>query len=121
MIEDMVPVPAEDLPIVQGWRVLVQLAEPKEQSAGGIILPDQTKDAQVYLCSLGLVVGIGPLCWKHGKFQDCDPWCQVGDWITLGHSAGQALEVRGTRFRLIYDENVMAVVPNPMALKIYVE
>ena len=121
MILEMEPVPETDLPEVQGWRVLVQLAEPKEESAGGIILPDQTKEAQQYLCSLGRVIGVGPLCWKHPKFQNCDPWCKVGDWIALSHSAGQALEVRGKRLRLIYDENVMAVVPTPEALKIYVE
>src|SRR5262245_46818991 len=47
-----------------GYMVLVQLRRPRLKSDGGIIMPDQVKDADRYRTQTGLVRALGPYCFK---------------------------------------------------------
>lgn len=113
-------IPVDELPVPKGYRILIRMAEPKRQTAGGIILADTSIEAEQYMMYLGKVEAMGELCYHHKKFENGDPWCQVGDWIAFGQHAGQILEMKGQRFKLINDDNVMAVIPKPEIMKVYV-
>lgn len=81
-------------PIPVGWRILVDPLEPKSVSDGGIILADETTQAEMHLNYVGRVVASGPLCYRHSKFADGGEWCKVGDWIAYGQYAGQTITVK---------------------------
>ncbi len=109
-----------NLPKPTGYRLLIEPVQVKQQSAGGIALPEQAVKAQEYLRYIGKVVAMGPEAYQHEKFQGA--WCEVGDWIAYGQYAGQELVVRteeGPRkLRLINDDEVLARV-DPQQMMIY--
>jgi len=84
----------KDWPVPVGWRILVDPATPKTVTEAGIILSSETQLTELYNNYVGLVVAMGPLCYKHDKFGGCEPWCKVGDWIAYGQHAGQSITVR---------------------------
>lgn len=103
-----------------GYRLLIEPVQVKEQTSGGIALPEQHIKAQEHLRYIGKVVAAGPEAYQHEKFRDA--WCEVGDWIAYGQYAGQELVIRtedGPRkLRLINDDEVLARV-NPEQMMIY--
>jgi len=115
----------KDYPIPAGWRVLIEPIKIEEKTQGGIVLPERAKEAKEHLRHIGRVVAMGPLCYKHVKFQDCDPWCSVGDMVAYGAYSGQQMQVRNSdgndyvALRLINDDEVLAVIPSPDSVMIY--
>lgn len=103
-----------------GYRLLVEPVQVKQETAGGIALPEQAVKAQEYLRYIGKVVAMGPEAYQHDKFHGA--WCEVGDWIAYGQYAGQELMVRSEdgpkKLRLINDDEVLARV-NPDQMMIY--
>lgn len=103
-----------------GYRLLVEPVQVKQETAGGIALPEQAVKAQEYLRYIGKVVAMGPEAYKHQKFDGA--WCEVGDWIAYGQYAGQELMIRSEdgpkKLRLINDDEVLARV-NPDQMMIY--
>ena len=111
----------EDMPIPTGFRILVEMLEVRTVTAGGVHISDESIEAQKYMCFIGGVVSMGPLCYNHRKFDGAGPWCQVGDWVAFGQNAGQSMTIKGRDFRLLNDENILALIPDPSVIKIYVE
>jgi len=87
-----------DWPQPVGWRILVQPATPASVSEGGIIMAEETMNAERHLNYVGLVLRLGPLCYKHPKFLNengvGEPWVKEGDWVAYGQYAGQKIQVR---------------------------
>lgn len=111
--------PERPIPIL--WRILVAPLEAPTVSAGGIVLEaTQTREAFEYLNFIGEVLAMGPLCYKHPKFLGGEPPVKVGDWIAFGRYAGQDQRVNGNKYRLINDDEVLNIVPNPKSVFIYV-
>ena len=75
------PLRNPDWPKAVGWRILIDPLKPKSVSDGGILIVDETQHAQKCLNYVGRVVDMGPLCYKHAKFEGGDPWCKIGDWM----------------------------------------
>jgi len=124
-------IPEDILPKPVGWRMLIEPIRVEERTKGGLYLPDQAKQAKEYLRYIGYVRAQGELCYRHHKFADPAtgllgaPWCAVGQWIVFNQHEGQEVQVRGPngkpiKLRLINDDAVLAVAPNPEALLIYV-
>jgi len=113
-------VPYAKLPEPKGWAILIEMARPKTESEGGIIFSDNVLDAQNYLQFTGLVVKVGEQAYRHSKFGDTKPWCKEGDWVVIGQHAGQQLMIGDRTFRMIDDDHVKAVLPDPSILKVYV-
>lgn len=102
---------ADDVLQPAGWRILVKVPKPPEKTKGGIILSDQSQDIEAMLNNLGVVVGMGPLCFKDPKkFGDVGIWCQVGDTVMLGKYAGIRMLIDSEEYRLVNDEEVLGVV-----------
>lgn len=108
-----------------GWRILVEPVEVKRKSEGGIVFAEESVRAQEYLRYIGTVVDVGPLAYTGEKFRPhpnapAHPWCKVGDVVAFGKYAGQEVVARQgeeqKRFRLINDDEVLAVVQNPAAI-----
>lgn len=105
-----------------GWRILVEPVEVQRQTAGGILLAEESVKAQEYLRYVGKVVDMGELAYMDPKFRPhpnakATPWCKVGDFIAHGKYAGQEViaNVDGEqkRYRLLNDDEVLAVVKDP--------
>lgn len=120
-----------DHPIPVGYKILIEPIHIEERTRGGLYLPDQAIEAKEHLRNVARVLALGPLCYKHKKFEvdgvPQPPWCKVGDFISFNVYSGEKQLVRrknGERgwveLRLINDDQVVAVVQNPDSVRIYV-
>ena len=116
-----------NLPITPvGYRLLIEPLKPQAKYKGLIALPSETQDAQDHLMYVGRVVAMGADCYNHPKFNG-KAWCEIGDYVTHGKYAGQKFELKAratdedyVTYRLLNDDEVLAVVHDPSAVKIYV-
>jgi co-chaperonin GroES (HSP10) len=79
-----------------GARVLVQLRTVVKRSAGGLYLPEETRDFNKGITCLGLVREIGPLAFCNRETMEPWPegvWVQVGDLVMVERHAGRRFEV----------------------------
>jgi len=107
-----------------GWRLLVEPVQVRTQSDGGIILAAESVRAQEFLRYVGKVVDAGSLAYHDARFGG-QAWCAVGDHVAYAKYAGQEVivnpdvpEGEPKRYRLINDDEVLAVIPDPSAIMI---
>ena len=123
-----------DYPVPTGYRLLIEPIKIEETTASGLVLPAQAVEAKEHLRSIGRVIAMGPLAYQHEKFQveqdGAGPpvpqaWCKVGDFVAYATYSGHEIRVRNkaggyTAVRLINDDEVMAVIPDPQSVLTYV-
>ena len=88
-----------------GHRVLVRCIPAERVSAGGIVLPDNKREDQSQVRAE--LVDVGPTAWK--AFDDGEPWAKPGDFVWHQKHAGHCFEHEGESFRVLNDEDVIAV------------
>lgn len=124
----------EGLPAMMLWRVMVMPVQPKKVSKGGILLPEQSRDAESHLQFVGKLVAMGPLAGTSGKFVRPGLWnwlrfvlggateygLKVGDWVIYGRYSGQRVEYKGTRLILMNDDEIIARATSVDGFKVYV-
>lgn len=113
-----------NIPRPTGYRLLIEPIQVEAKTESGFLLPEVAKKAKEVLRYIGKVVAIGPEAYKHDKFEG-GRWCEVGDWIAYGQYAGQEIAIKNqtsgvTLFRIINDDEVLAKIPDPKAVLIYV-
>ena len=114
------------MPEPKGYRILIEPIKIEEKTRGGLVLPSQSIEAKEHLRAIGRVMAMGSLCYQHTKFGDAGPWCEVGDWVVYNTYAGQERRLvnkSGSGYvavRFINDDEVVAVLPDPTAVLIYV-
>jgi co-chaperonin GroES (HSP10) len=105
-----------------GYFMLVEERKAENKSKGGIVLPSEAIDAQQYLNMFGKVVAMGDNCYRHKEFQNT-PWCELGDLIMFHKHSGMRIDVKAvngedeTRYRLLKDNDVLAVVNDPDVIR----
>ena len=106
------------LPQPSGWRILVLVSDIQEKSAGGIYIPDSAKHNERNLSSIGQIITLGPLAYARPDLGVDLPWCKEGDWVIFGRYAGSRIEVEGREYRLMNDEEILAVLPEAIKDKV---
>jgi co-chaperonin GroES (HSP10) len=79
-----------------GSRVLVQIRNPKQKTASGIILDVGTVETEKWNTQSAKVIGIGPLAFKNRNTMDSWPegnWCQGGDFVRVPKYGGDRWEI----------------------------
>jgi co-chaperonin GroES (HSP10) len=100
------------------WRMAVQIAEPPETSAGGIITPEEYRDNQEFTSYVGQVRSMGPLCYTAITRSKMDlskaHGCKIGDWVQFGAHDGERLRTQdGTLWVILSDTQIMCVTKTP--------
>ncbi len=103
----------ERMPGPTGWRVMILPYRGKNQTAGGVLLPDQVVDSSQLATVVGYVLKMGPLCYKdRTKFPD-GPWCKEGDWVIFARYAGSRFRIDGGEVRILNDDEIIATILDP--------
>ena len=106
----------EVLPIVPGYHLLIRPVSVKQETKGGIILPDSTKEDIAYLTTVGKVLVIGDDAYMdEDKFPN-GPWCEAGNYVCYGKHTGQKFFYKGIKLLLLYDDQISMVVEDPKDL-----
>ena len=110
----------KQLPRPAGYRILCAIPEAEkefEESSVGLIKADETMRNEETLTTVLFVVSMGPDCYVDKAKFPSGPWCKQGDFILVKPHVGSRLVIHGREFRIIYDDNVDAVVDDPRGIK----
>lgn len=106
-----------------GHRVLVQYRKSKDRTAGGIIIPEKSQEAEALQTTVVKVVSMGAGCYKNYKTNGADwgggPWCEVGDLVQVPKYAGQRFKVGDVWFSMLNDDNILGKVTDVNAIMPY--
>ena len=101
------------LPKPTGWRMLVLPFKMKETTKGGLVLAETTLERQQVASQVGLVMAMGPQCYKDKERYPEGPWCKEKDWIMFARYAGSRIKIDGGEMRLLNDDEVLATIDSP--------
>ena len=101
------------LPKPTGWRLLVLPFKMKEKTKGGLVLAETTLEKQQAASQVGLVMAMGPDCYKDKERYPDGPWCKVKDWVMFARYAGSRIKIDGGEMRLLNDDEVLATIDSP--------
>ena len=87
-----------------GDRVLVEPIEEKEQTVGGIIIPDSAKEKPMQ----GKVMAVGKKLDKDGKEIAFD--VKKGDTVLLPKYGGTEIKLDGKKLQLVREEDLLGVL-----------
>ena len=87
-----------------GDRVLIEPIEEKEQTVGGIIIPDSAKEKPMQ----GKVIAVGKKLDKDGKEINFD--VKKGDIVLLPKYGGTEVKIGDKKLQLVREEDLLGVV-----------
>jgi co-chaperonin GroES (HSP10) len=105
-----------------GYFMLLEERRAITKTAGGILLAPETQDAQQYLCQIGKVVAMGEQCYTHDAFNG-NAWAKLGDDVLFHKHSGIRIDLKSDkhdepiRYRLLKDNDLVAVVTDPDRIK----
>ena len=102
-----------NLPRPTGWRLLVLPFKMKEKTKGGVILAEDTLERQQVASQVGLVMAMGPQCYKDKERYPEGPWCKEKDWVMFARYAGSRIKIEGGEMRLLNDDEILATIDSP--------
>lgn len=112
-----------------GSRVLVQIRNPKQTTASGIIIDPGSKDTEKWNTQVAKVITLGPLAFKNRNTMESWPegsWCQPGEYVRVAKYGGDRWEVPyGTRetalFVIFNDLDIIGrVTGDPLAIRAFI-
>ena len=81
-------------------RVLILPNPAEEKTAGGLIIPDTAKDTAL----AGKVIAVGP------GTSEIKMEVKVGDQVLYGKYAGQEINVDGTDYLIMKQQDILAII-----------
>ena len=101
------------VPQPTGWRMLVLPFKMKDKTKGGVLLAEDTLERQQVASQVGLVIAMGPQCYKDKERYPEGPWCKVKDWVMFARYAGSRIKIDGGEMRLLNDDEILATIDSP--------
>jgi co-chaperonin GroES (HSP10) len=72
-----------------------------------------TLEKQQVASQVGLVMAMGPQCYKDKERYPEGPWCKEKDWVMFARYAGSRIKIEGGEMRLLNDDEVLATIDSP--------
>ena len=105
------------LPVPVGYRVLVAMPQVEETFDGtNLLKTDTTKSHETVMSIIGLVLDMGEQAYADEDRFPTGPWCKQGDYVMFRANSGTRFRVGGTEYRLMNDDSIEAVVPDPTGI-----
>jgi co-chaperonin GroES (HSP10) len=111
-----------------GSRVIVQVRKAKNQTAGGIYIPEEARKTEASNTQIAKVVAIGCLAYKNRNTMEPWPegaWCEVGAYVRAPKYGGDRWSVRSgdeeIEFVMFNDLDILAeVTGDPTAIRAFI-
>lgn len=109
--DSSVPDP-DPLPRINPYLILIRPLKVKEQSKGGILLPETFTERADYLATVGRILSVGELA-----YHDDDVWPRafnkVGDIVVYPKFGGEKLRYKGVSLVLFKPYDIKLTVDSP--------
>lgn len=106
----------QQIPKPVGYRVLIALPTIEEAYESGIVKADRTLNEERILSTMGIVLDMGGEAYSDKERFPNGPWCKVGDFVMFRPNSGTRFKVNGQELRLLNDDSIEAVVPDPKGI-----
>lgn len=107
----------EQLPKPVGYRVLVALPDIDDYYQNTSLLKTDNEKHREYIMSImGVVIDMGADAYSDKERFPEGPWCKQGDYVMFRMNTGTRFKVNGKEFRLMNDDSVEAVIPDPSGI-----
>lgn len=103
----------QQIPKPVGYRVLIALPTIEEKYESGIVKAERTLHEERILSTMGIVLDMGAEAYTDKDRFPNGPWCKVGDFVMFRPNSGTRFKVNGQELRLLNDDSIEAVVPDP--------
>lgn len=111
-----------------GSRVIVQVRKAKNQTAGGIYIPEEARKTEASNTQIAKVVAIGCLAYKNRNTMESWPegaWCEVGAYVRAPKYGGDRWTVKSgeeeVEFVMFNDLDILAeVTGDPTAIRAFI-
>lgn len=109
-LENMLPLPV-------GYRVLIALPQVKETfDETNLIKSSQTRHEEHIMSIIGMVVDMGGQAYADETRFPTGAWCKQGDYVMFRANSGTRFRIGDTEYRLMNDDSIEAVVPDPSGI-----
>ena len=107
----------EAIPRPTGYHVLIALPNVEETFSDSMLLKaERTVREEYILSTIGLVLDMGDQAYKDKDRFTEGPWCKPGDYVMFRANTGTRFKIGSQEYRLMNDDSIQAVVPNPRAI-----
>ena len=105
------------LPKPTGYRILIALPDVDKYYKGSTLLKTSDVMHREYIMSImGIVLDMGPDAYADTERFPNGPWCKEGDYVMFRMNTGTRFKVNGKEFRLMNDDSIEAVIPDPSGI-----
>jgi chaperonin GroES len=93
-----------------GINVLLEVPEKEEKTEGGIILPDNLKDARQLFGTVAKIVNMGEIAFidVYGNIPSEKP--KIGDIVYINQHAGNDVRIKEKLYRMVSSDEIRGVV-----------
>lgn len=91
-----------------GHRVLILPEVVEEKTQGGIIIAATIQQREQQATMRGTIIKVGMNAWK--AFDEGEPWAAAGDKVVFRKYAGEIVKDGDTEYRVVNDEDIIAVI-----------
>ncbi len=91
-----------------GWVLVVKPDLVEEKTKSGIVIPQMAREREQAQAIIGTVIRIGDEAWE--KFQPDSTTPDVGDKVLFAKYAGQVIELDGTEYRILNDQDILGII-----------
>ena len=106
----------QQIPKPVGYRVLIALPTIEEKYDSGLVKADRTLNEERILSTMGIVLDMGAEAYSDKERFPNGPWCSIGDFVMFRPNSGTRFKVNGQELRLLNDDSIEAVVPDPKGI-----
>jgi len=104
----------EAIPKPTGYHVLIALPNVEETFGdSGLVKASSTVREEYILSTIGLVLDMGDQAYNDKDRFPTGPWCKTGDYVMFRANTGTRFKLGKQEYRLMNDDSIQAVVPNP--------
>lgn len=112
-----------------GSRVLVQIRNPRQKTAGGILIDLGSQETEKWNTQVAKVVSLGPLAFKNRNTMEPWPegdWCRTSEFVRVPKYGGDRWEVdlgeRGVAMFVIFNDLdiVGRVTSDPLKIRAFI-
>jgi len=105
------------IPKPTGYHILIALPNVEETFGESMLLKaDKTVREEYILSTIGLVLDMGDQAYNDKDRFSAGPWCKPGDYVMFRANTGTRFKIGTQEYRLMNDDSVQAIVPNPRAI-----
>lgn len=101
------------LPRPVGYHLLIALPKVEDTYESGIAKAERTRHEEQILSMMGAVIDMGEQAYADKERFPTGPWCKVGDFVMFRPNSGTRFKVNEQEYRLLNDDSIEAVVPDP--------